>query len=570
MGAISVGNSSEKDRYIQELKQEIQGLQSKLISQDTRIFEMQSLLQSGKGLSNVPSLSELLDTFMEVVRERYDVVNTTIILREDFEQEEREFYQVRRYYGLDDHYTDLFGRNEPLYLFRLERNRGLLWQLIQQGNAISVRNLRKEPRFTGSWEKQNLEVLQSDIWCPLLKSGQVIGILTMGARRDGTTIDESEFSFMQELAAIATTIIDSALRYEKSNRALNNIQILYNFNQELAEINDFNALCKETIQSAVKAVQSQKGNLMLLNRETNRLELEMAWGYLDADVIEGINTGKIATKSFEIGEGIAGRAALERKPVMMNNLNDIPQISAFETYCICSVPVIYGGQLEGVMNFTNKVYLENGKPVLDMLGRFTKDDVHLLQGIADQSAVSLYKTRLYAASITDRLTGLHNTRYFEDTYYELASKALVESRPLTLALLDIDNFKQFNDQYGHKAGDFILKSVAHLFQGLIRDHGDLAYRYGGEEFCLVFPSMSAEEGMLLLEEFRIDISKREFVYEGQVLKLTVSIGVAECGLHSRDPRTLFNLADDALYSCKRNGRNQVRLAQVEKSSKQTA
>ena len=560
-----------QEDLVRSLKKEIKTLKSKVISKDIRIFEMQALLQSGKGLSNILNVPELLDTFMAIVRERYDVVNTAVILKEEFETGEREIYQVKRYNGLEDHYEDSLGRREPLYLFRIEKNNGLLWQLIEQGHVFSVRNLQKEPRFITAWEKHNLEVLKSDVWCPLIKSGEVIGIFTLGEKRDGTQINESEFSFMQEFASIATTIVDSALRYEKNKRILSNTQILYEFHQNLAEINDFKVLCKETIKSAVKAVRSQKGNLMLLNRATSKLGLVMAWGYIDESVIEGLNSGRIETKGFEIGEGVAGQAALQRKPVVMNNREDIPQMGSFETYCICTVPVLNGGQLEGVMNFTNKVHMEkDGSAVLDMFGRFTKEDVSLLQGIADQSAVSLHKSRLYSASITDRLTGLFNSRYFEDTYYELAAKSLVENLPLTLALLDIDHFKQFNDQHGHKAGDFILKNVAQIFQELKRGPSDLAYRYGGEEFCLVMPALGAQEALLLFEEFRIELAKREFIYEGKTLKVTVSIGLAECGLHSRDARTLFNLADQALYECKRNGRDQVRIAKLDEALGKTA
>jgi diguanylate cyclase (GGDEF)-like protein len=559
------------DELIRILKKEIHELKSKVISQDIRIFEMQALLQSGKGLSNILNLSQLLDTYMAIVRERYDVVNTAVILKEDFESGEREFYQVKRFFGLDDHYENQLGKREPLLLYRIERNNGLLWQLIQQGNVISVRDLQKEPRFVTAWERHQLSVLQSDLWCPLIKAGEVLGILTLGEKRDGTRIDESDFAFMQELSSIATTIIDSALKYEKNKRILSNIQTLYDFNQNLAEINDFRVLCSETIQRAVKAVQSQKGNIMLLNRATGKLEMAMAWGHIDEKTIEGINSGTIETKSFELGEGAAGRAALTRKPVVLNNSEDILQIGSFEAHCICSVPVLNGGHLEGVMNFTNKVHIdEDGTAVLDMLGRFTKEDVSLLQGIADQSAVSLHKSRLYSASITDRLTGLNNSRFFEDTYHELVAASVVQDRPLSLALLDIDHFKRFNDQYGHQAGDFVLRSVAQLFNDIRRGKQDHAYRYGGEEFCLVFPECTAEEAVLNLEEFRQKIEKHEFVYEGQVLKLTVSIGVAECGLHSNDARALFNMADDALYESKRGGRNQIRIAKLQDSKSRTA
>jgi len=555
---------------IRSLKREIKSLKGKVIAQDIRIFEMQALLQSGKGLSNILNLPQLLDTFMAVIRERYDLVNSCVILKEDFENGEKEFYQVKRYYGVDDHYVDQLGRREPLYLFRVEKNNGLLWQIIRQGNVFSVRDLQKEPRFVTAWERFNLDVLRSDLWCPLIKSGEVIGILALGERRDGTQVPESEYAFVQEMASLATTIIDSTLKYEKNQRILSNIQILYDFHQEMSSITDFKLLCKQTIRKAVTAVRAQKGNLMILNRSTGKLELVVAWGYIDESVLEGLNSGKIETKSFEMGEGVAGKAGLQRKPVVVNNRDEIPQMGSFETYCICSVPVLNGGQLEGVMNFTNKVHIESdGSAVLDTLGRFTREDVTLLQGIADQSAVSLHKSRLYSASITDRLTGLNNSRYFEDTYYELVAKSQVDQTPLTLALLDIDHFKQFNDQYGHKAGDAILKAVAQAFSEIKRPgRKTYTYRYGGEEFCMVMQETTAEEAKDCLDRFRKDIESREFDYQGNKLKVTVSIGVAQFGLHSQDARTLFNLTDDALYECKRNGRNQVRISTHVESSSQ--
>ena len=557
---------------IRSLKREIKGLKGKVIAQDIRIFEMQALLQSGKGLSNILNLPQLLDTFMAVVRERYDLVSSCVLLKEDFENGEKEFFQVKRYFGIDDHYVDQLGRREPLYLFRMEKNNGLLWQIIQQGNVFSVRDLQKEPRFITAWECLHLDVLRSDLWCPLIKSGEVVGILALGERRDGTQVPESEYAFVQEMASLATTIVDSTLKYEKNKRILNNIQILYDFHQEMVTITDFKVLCKQTIRNAVTAVRAQKGNLMILNRATGKLELAMAWGYIDETVLDSVNSGKIGTKTFEIGEGIAGRAALQRKPVVVNNRDDIPQMGSFETHCICSVPVLNGGQLEGVMNFTNKVHIENGgSAILDTLGRFTREDVTLLQGIADQSAVSLHKSRLYSASITDRLTGLHNSRYFEDTYYEFVSKSLAEQKPLTLAVLDIDHFKLFNDQHGHKAGDAILKAVAHAFAESKRlGRSDQAYRYGGEEFCMVMPETTAEEAQLWLDKFRKGIQDKVFEYEGKALKVTVSIGVAQAGLHSNDARVLFNLADDALYDCKRNGRNQVRIAKFEADAQSQA
>ena len=204
---------------------------------------------------------------MGVVREKYGAINSAVLLRDDLDPG-RNFYGVKAYSGLDDEYMLSDSVSESLYLFKFIEDNGLLWQIIRQGNVFSVRDLQRDPRFDTAWRMWNLEVLNSDLWCPLIKNGEVLGILTLGEKFDGNQISESEYPFLQELASIATTNIDSTLKYEKNQRILKNIQTLYDVNQQLAHVNDFKRLCVETLATAVDAVSAQKGNLMLLNKET--------------------------------------------------------------------------------------------------------------------------------------------------------------------------------------------------------------------------------------------------------------------------------------------------------------
>lgn len=554
---------ADNGETVRELRREIKSLKSKLVNQDSYIFEMKALLQSGKGLSNILNLPQLLDTFMSVVREKYGVINSCVMLKDELE-EDKDFYQVKRFYGLDPTYVDGKGRREALYMFRFVKDNGLLWQQIQQGNVFSVRDLQKEPRFIQAWERWNLDVLHSDVWVPLIKRGDVLGILTLGEKADGTQIREAEYSFVQELASIATTIIDSTIKYEKNQRILNNIQTLYDVNQQMANLNDFKTLAAQFIENAVKSLKAQKGNLMLINKTTGKLEVKVVWGYLEDRVIKGINSGTIETKSYSMGEGIAGKAAQERKPVIVNDRDQIPQTSQHEVHCICSVPVINGTNLEGVINITNKVTTnERGETVTDPLGRFTKEDISLLQGLADQAAVSLHKARLYSASITDRMTGLFNTRHFEETFSSEVIKSVERAQPLSIAIVDIDHFKAFNDSYGHTAGDHVLKHVAGLFSKSKREGSqDMAFRYGGEEFCMLLPDTAPETAGQIMEELRKTIEKTVVPYGNNELRITVSIGIAATLVDSNDPKQLFNYADEALYACKSAGRNQVRIYQT--------
>ena len=540
------------------VEDELEYYRNKAIHQDILIFEMRALLQSGKGFGDILNLRELLGNFMSVVREKYGATNSTVLLRDDLEPG-RNYYRVKAFSGLPSDFPLSDSTTESLFMYKFPQDNGLLWQIIRQGNVFSVRDLQRDPRFDTAWSKWYLDILQSDIWCPLIKNGEVLGVLTLGEKHDGQQISEEEFPFLQELASIATTNIDSTLKYEKNQTILRNIQTLYDVNQQLANVNDFKRLCIETLSTAVEAVSAQKGNLMLLNKTTGKLEIKVVWGNIPKNVRDDINNGITATKSFNLGEGIAGQCAAQRKPIRKNDKNTIEQVGKNVVYCICCVPLMRGDDVEGVIVMTNKVRSNDDDVlVLDRIGRFTEEDVSLCQGLADQAAVNLHKSRLYNKSITDQMTGLYNTRHFEDTLKVQLEQARTSGEPLSLAVSDIDHFKKFNDTHGHKAGDAVLQTVARVMESCIRPgSGDLVFRYGGEEFCMVMPNTEPEEAADLMETYRKKVEAQVVNHEGEDMSVTVSIGISCSPKDSADQKGLFEKADECLYVAKENGRNQV-------------
>jgi len=324
-------------------------------------------------------------------------------------------------------------------------------------------------------------------------------------------------------------------------------------------VNDFKRLCVETLATAVDAVSAQKGNLMLLNKETGELEIKVVWGNIPRHVRDDINNGIKATKTFSLGEGIAGQSAVERRPIRRNDRKYIEQVGKNVVYCICCVPLMRGDNVEGVIALTNKVRTdEDGNRVLDEIGRFTEEDVSLCQGLADQAAVNLHKSRLYNKSITDEMTGLYNTRHFEDNLVSLVDNAAHTGQSICLAVSDIDHFKKFNDTHGHKAGDAVLQKVALVMQSCIRpDSGDMVFRYGGEEFCMLLPNTEPEEAAELMEQYRRKIESHVVVHDGKEMSVTVSVGISCAPKDTRDEKKMFERADECLYVAKENGRNQV-------------
>lgn len=161
-------------------------------------------------------------------------------------------------------------------------------------------------------------------------------------------------------------------------------------------------------------------------------------------------------------------------------------------------------------------------------------------------------------SITDSLTQLTNRQGFEKALNREVKFSTRHGTNISLLVIDLDNFKSINDQYGHLAGDSILSQFAEQLR-IINRQTDMTFRYGGEEFTMILSHTDANGAMQVANRLREAIEKAEFTYEDKKIPLTVSIGVST--LQKDDNvKTLFSKADSALYEAKFNGRNQVKIA----------
>ncbi|WP_067218653.1 GGDEF domain-containing response regulator [Marinomonas gallaica] len=167
----------------------------------------------------------------------------------------------------------------------------------------------------------------------------------------------------------------------------------------------------------------------------------------------------------------------------------------------------------------------------------------------------LANTSLEALSTTDYLTGLPNRRAFEKNLSDEMAKSLRYGQSLSVAVFDIDHFKQINDTYGHEGGDVVLKEIAKRFNRFKRA-GDVFGRIGGEEFGLFLPYTTAQEAVTACERYRMLLSADKYSYESQWINLTVSVGVS--AYHNEETQLeLIKCADLALYQAKHQGRDRV-------------
>ncbi len=211
------------------------------------------------------------------------------------------------------------------------------------------------------------------------------------------------------------------------------------------------------------------------------------------------------------------------------------------------VPLISKGHLNGIIILGGRI---NGEG-------FNETEQEYLTHIASLASIAIHNASLYEMATTDMMTKLKIHHYFHAALEDEFDRTLKYGRSLSLIMADIDNFKSFNDTYGHSAGDYVLKSVAQIIRDNIRPM-DLAARYGGEEFSIILPKTDMAEALIVAERMREHVGQEPFRYEGRELHVTISVGLTEVD-HGRDfsKKDFINRADQALYMSKNSGRNRV-------------
>jgi diguanylate cyclase len=227
----------------------------------------------------------------------------------------------------------------------------------------------------------------------------------------------------------------------------------------------------------------------------------------------------------------------------------------------------YGRQLdEGLISFEQTEPYEALKPVVEALVTATREmesetralEVQLEESQTRAANLQEEVETLRVETLTDPLTLIGNRQYFDDSLTALTAAAMRTGKPLSLLFSDIDNFKDFNDRFGHQVGDQVLRLVAGLIKNTLRE-GDIVCRYGGEEFGIILPGSTLAVANMAAERIRAAITAREIKKagdQGSYGRITMSIGVAQF-LAGEAPLDFVERADACLYAAKRSGRNRV-------------
>jgi len=387
-------------------------------------------------------------------------------------------------------------------------------------------------------------------------------------RADGTSFPVEYSSFpildkgVNKGAVVAFSDITARRRMENELREANQrqrawISDLERRNQEanlLNEMGDVLQSCyaPEEAQAAIaeyveKLFPGESGSLCMLN-DRSLVEAIATWG-----------TGPAGEEIFGIEDCWAlrrGQIHVVHDPKHGLRCEHLGKAPANPYLC---VPMMAHGTAIGVLHVMTSTEAPLGRSVdsIEPLARTVAEHVGLAM-----ANFNLRQT-LRIQSIRDPLTGLFNRRYMEETINREIPRATRYQRPLGIILFDIDHFKDFNDEFGHAAGDTVLSVLGEFVRAHIRSE-DIACRYGGEEIVLILPDAPQEVTLARAEMLRAGVTTLRLEHRGKPLgNLSISLGVAVFPRHGVTGEVLLRAADQALYRAKGTGRNRVELAVTE-------
>lgn len=307
---------------------------------------------------------------------------------------------------------------------------------------------------------------------------------------------------------------------------------------------------RSILQHSTKLLGAERGSLLVFDEMSNELTVKAAVGAR----AEVLNEARV-----QPGEGVSGTVFQEGRPLLVRDLytagvSPAPAERCYKTKSFISYPITIGGRKVGVLNVTDKTE-----------GCYDDVDLSLLESIAPQMALALDRaewqekaTQFQLMSITDPLTGMLNRRYLEERLMEELNRSRRYEHPMSFMMIDIDDFKHYNDRNHHQAGDLALEMTAQCLKSALRS-ADVASRYGGEEFCILLPQTSLSEAKIIGERIRRRVERTRYPHgKHQPLgALTVSIGISSLGPGIDTPETIIRAADRALYLAKERGKNRV-------------
>jgi diguanylate cyclase (GGDEF)-like protein len=382
---------------------------------------------------------------------------------------------------------------------------------------------------------------------PLVVGDEIKGALLIGDRDLSEEQREALATFCREMS-MPLEVVRLREELERRMRAATHLQAF----TEVVNSAEPDDAYSTILRHSTELLRAERGSLQLYDESAGELAVRAAVGPR-AEVARDTR--------MRLGDGVAGAVLSEGRPVVVRDVAAVPgwhpapSERSYKTNSFISYPIMVGGRKVGVLNITDKA---GG-------GSYDELDLGLLDMIAPQMALAIDRaewrqkaTQFQLLSITDPLTSLVNRRYLEERLSEELERSKRHRYSMAFMMVDIDDFKAYNDKHGHQAGDLALEMTAQCLKSALRS-ADVAARYGGEEFSILLPQTGMAEAQVIAERIRRRVERTHFPHDkSQPLgAVTVSIGISAFGVDLDTPASVIYAADQALYVAKSRGKNCV-------------
>ncbi|HNV68704.1 MAG TPA: diguanylate cyclase [Candidatus Ozemobacteraceae bacterium] len=531
------GSLIESRDAVENYMQTISDINKQLAS---KVDSLSLLYSISKAMGGSLSIDSLVRTFLTVINDHMHVNGAMVLLYND----RNDMVTVKDLLGFP---PELFAR------FRFFSDHKIIMNVFAAEEGIWVPDEASVNLMKAEFETDAVHELK--LFTPMRIKDHFVGIIVLGSKKDGSDFSESDCKLVQAFTGLATTAVNNAMLYERSESTKNeldrkvfNLMTLQQAGKVLSSTLNLDELIRIAIDMFLETVWSNKGVLMLQGEDSLDMIVRAA---------KGIPPEELKALEKDAAEVWAMTTLRkEKRPILAQELatksffqsyTAINRALAFAVY----IPLLKEGEIYGVVKIGAKI---NGEP-------FTENDLEFFSTLSSQATIAFENARLYSLAITDSITKLYVHRYFQLRLDEEVKRSRRYNSTLTLLMCDIDHFKEINDKYGHQQGDIILKEVSLILRKNIRST-DIAARYGGEEFVIILPETTQSDARIVAERIRRDVSKFDFpalAPEQPPVKCTISIGVAGFPLNANDKDELIQKADASMYQAKGAGRNRVML-----------
>ena len=486
------------------------------------------LYDAGQAVLSTFDLDGVLQQILIVARDYFHVQNAAILLPDEKTKE--------LYIGC------YLGQHEGYDKIRLPVGSGITGAAVREKRPIYVSDVSKDPRYICTIASTCCELA-----IPLMSGDNVLGVLDLQTENprhfDSETID-----LLTLFSTQASMALQNARLYSLERRRALQLEAINAIAKQTTAVLDL----KELLAKVCSLIQHAfpVSHVSVLLKEEEDLVLRAHHGTLTPRIPEG---GRLPANV-----GLWGRALTAGKTIIENDVTTASDYVGFflETASRMCIPLVSFGQTLGVL------VLDSEKA-----DAFNPNDVQSLESVADICSTAIqnarYVDRVKQLAYLDGLTGIFNRRYFEMRIVEEIDRARRFGNGMALIMVDIDQFKRLNDEFGHLLGDEVLRQVSSVFHQQLRKI-DVVCRYGGEEFAVLLSQTNSHHAFGVAEKLRRLVETWQF--PGVPRPVTISAGIASFPEHGTERDELVKAADAGLYAAKLAGRNRVLLAPLSRLS----